>query len=396
MTERRQHDAYRAPDDADDPVRGDPSCAASREAVAWLQGELEPRAARGFEAHLRTCAGCRGFVDDARRLLGAVSASERLARRRSAAPAVRARTAALAAAFALVVVGLVWTRLPDADDASRAPGIAWSGDAAPPTSPAGDAGFDDASARSASRVALEAPRAPGPDAEGVPSFAPRARPSSPAHDRALVVPTALAVVEARLASDVGRADAARADDVRGLGAQRVGVHGLALLALARGAREAPDADRRARVLAAARRLAEAQDADGLLGSERAGGYDHPVATLALLEAWELTGDDALRTAADRAVAHLVASGPSRGLAWDRDRGREAWTRSALLRARTLGWRDVDAVIGPDVGRDHDLLADAGFWDRALPAGAAPRADADPLDLLGASLAVLRAGSSAGQ
>jgi hypothetical protein len=106
-------------------------------------------------------------------------------------------------------------------------------------------------------------------------------------------------------------------------AEDVAIHGLALLALARGDAGVAHGDE---LLRGATWLLERQAPDGGFG-ERWGGqgrsrFSQPVATLALLEVGRLTGDEAVRAAARRAAQALA----------DEQRGSAAWPPSGPVAA----------------------------------------------------------------
>lgn len=210
--------------------------------------------------------------------------------------------------------------------------------------------------------------------------------------------SALGWIEGRLSAD-GSFDPA---SWPALGAgQQVGVHAFAVLALARGSAEAASPARSAHVSRAAHWLLARQDVDGRLGQAwSAGRFDHAVATLALLEAWHLTGEEQLRRAADLAVGYALHT-----QAWAAGAGPAGevgvWTLAALLRARELGWQELplDAAIArvgvasrtmtdPLIGAD--LLSERSFWSAALgPVRRWPEAAAAS-DLYSASARVLAA------
>ncbi len=110
---------------------------------------------------------------------------------------------------------------------------------------------------------------------------------------------------------------------------RVGLHGLALLALARGAPQRTD-EERAAFARAASWLLERQAVDGALSPAD---EDHALATLALVEAFRLTCDEDLREGAELALSNLLqrqAWGGTGGVA------AAAWSLEALCSAREAG------------------------------------------------------------
>jgi len=156
--------------------------------------------------------------------------------------------------------------------------------------------------------------------------------------------------------DTGRLEVPSADEV--------GLHALALLALASAdvpAERAPETS--AAALRAARWLLDQQDDDGSIGAPVGAGFDHALGTVALLEAGVLTGDAAVREGADRAVA-LIAQRQAQDGGWQpRAPGRAgaspaqtAWTLAALLRAQQLGATELQPAIARGQAR---LVADLG-------------------------------------
>lgn len=110
---------------------------------------------------------------------------------------------------------------------------------------------------------------------------------------------------------------------------RVGLQGLALVALARGALEPAEPERDA-IARAAAWLIRRQAPDGALSSAD---EDHALATLALVEAFGVTDEAALRDGAERALANLLqrqAWGGAGGVA------AAAWSLEALFAAREAG------------------------------------------------------------
>lgn len=174
--------------------------------------------------------------------------------------------------------------------------------------------------------------------------------------------------------------------------REVGIHAFALLALARGVEPDPEPARLQRLERAADWLVERQQEDGLVGDGPGpAGFDHPVATLALLEAWRVTERDELGAAADRAVRRIAAEDDA-----GRSAGQAAWTVAALLRAEELGLPDLRPAIErhqaapgtPAVLRSgHDVLSQQAFWTVALGGERRPRAAAAP-DLFSASADLL--------
>jgi hypothetical protein len=111
-----------------------------------------------------------------------------------------------------------------------------------------------------------------------------------------------------------------------------------------------------------------QKPDGdLRGRSRAVGmYCHAMATLALCEAFALTGDARLKEPVERAVAYLIGTRARDGLAWRYDRGFSTgdtsilgWVVMALKSARVVG------IAGPDTVRAGTLA-----WLERVSGGAA--------------------------
>jgi hypothetical protein len=111
-----------------------------------------------------------------------------------------------------------------------------------------------------------------------------------------------------------------------------------------------------------------QKSDGdLRGRSRAVGmYCHAMATLALCEAYALTGDERLRAPVERAVTYLIGARARDGLAWRYDRGFNTgdtsilgWVVMALKSAKVVG------IAGPDTVRAGTLT-----WLDKVSGGAA--------------------------
>jgi hypothetical protein len=111
-----------------------------------------------------------------------------------------------------------------------------------------------------------------------------------------------------------------------------------------------------------------QKPDGdLRGRSRAVGmYCHAMATLALCEAYALTGDTRLREPVERAITYLIGARAKDGLAWRYDRGFSmgdtsilGWVVMALKSAKVVG------IPGPDTVR-----AGALGWLEKVSGGAA--------------------------
>jgi hypothetical protein len=109
-----------------------------------------------------------------------------------------------------------------------------------------------------------------------------------------------------------------------------------------------------------------QKPDGdLRGRSRAVGmYCHSMATLALCEAFALTGDEHLRAPVARAITFLIGARARDGMAWRYDRGFSTgdtsilgWVVMALKSAKVVG------IPGPDSVRDGTLA-----WLKKVAAG----------------------------
>ncbi len=127
----------------------------------------------------------------------------------------------------------------------------------------------------------------------------------------------------------------------------VGLHGLALLALARGDEAGASRDALVR---AGDWLLDQQAGDGALASADA---DHALATLALVEAWQATHESHLRAGAEKAHENLLQRE-----AWG-GRGGElaaAWSLEALLTAREAG---LDGAAAAEDRARERLLAELG-------------------------------------
>jgi hypothetical protein len=156
----------------------------------------------------------------------------------------------------------------------------------------------------------------------------------------------------------------------------VGMHALALLALARGDDGGPPA-RRDELLRGASWLLERQAPGGALGAPGAGSHDHALATLALLAVYDRTGDEHLLAGTRAAVTHLARH--------DRP-GRSPWELQALERAQEL---HVAGDLGGSIARARAQLD-------AQPRGPFAALDhaADFGELPAAAAAVLSAVASA--
>ncbi len=111
-----------------------------------------------------------------------------------------------------------------------------------------------------------------------------------------------------------------------------------------------------------------QKPDGdLRGRSRAVGmYCHAMATLALCEAYALTGDERLREPVARAITFLIGARARDGMAWRYDRGFSTgdtsilgWVVMALKSAKVVG------IPGPDTVREGTLA-----WLKKVAGGAA--------------------------
>lgn len=98
-------------------------------------------------------------------------------------------------------------------------------------------------------------------------------------------------------------------------------------------------------------LLSAQKADGdLRGRSRAVGmYCHAMATIALCEAYALTGDERLRPPVERAVAFLVRSRARDGLAWRYAPGSDGRALDAVGDTSILGWVVMALKSAREVG-----------------------------------------------
>lgn len=305
-------------------------CPHERDAVAWIQAELSADEARRFAEHLVGCEPCRRFLRDAEGLLQDLAGGQT---RRAAVTPARA-----------------------------APG----GPAHPRAAPRWPARLSLVAAAAALLLAL------------LNTFDGGTQPSvTPSTERAQ-----LAWIEQRLSGEGTWPDEA----TTGLRAQQIGLHSMALLALARGASDEPTDERRAGVARAARWLIGRQNDDGSLGLAPArSDFDHVVGTRALLESWSLLGGEPLHEAAAAALAHLAAPSPARrSRAHD---AQQAWRNATLARAGELGLRSHAAAIPPAPAAGWDDLALA-----SIDAPLAHRAGLSPEPLISAALAVLRSGN----
>lgn len=327
-------------------------CDRGSEAVAYVQGELGPAEQEALLAHLESCGACRSLVADARAILGELGATVgeewtetvamppefvEPARRRSLSVRAWGAIGAAAAGLALVTMLVL-------DDEVAPPDIVAPGPAA---------------------LAGQAP------------------------------PSPVSWVESNLASN-GTWYAFSQNQLRG---RELGLHAFALLALVRGSEADAPAGRMLSVRDAAHWLMERQADDGSFGLPLSEGhFDHPVSTLALVEAAQATGDADIREAAGRALQHVV---DQRDVLWRRvgQVGPAAWTMAALVRADQLGFDGLEsvlahgrAVLGPAAAATlgGDLLERESFWELALGGQVRP-AEEPVADLFSASLAVLAPG-----
>ncbi|MBU0676692.1 MAG: hypothetical protein KJ626_01120 [Verrucomicrobia bacterium] len=129
----------------------------------------------------------------------------------------------------------------------------------------------------------------------------------------------------------------------------VGLTGLALLALV-SCDEGADCSYEKEIDLAVRFLAHAQRGVGVIGSETRGpGYDHSIATCALLEVYARQPDAEIESVLDKALRHIAANRDSSG-GWGY--GSEGptltsvaaseWSALALTRASALGWTEYRA------------------------------------------------------
>jgi len=126
----------------------------------------------------------------------------------------------------------------------------------------------------------------------------------------------------------------------------VGLTGLAAMALLSG-------DSGSSLAHAIDFLVASQSPEGRFGPDvREGTYNHGIATVALLEAFEARREERLRRALEPALAYIRSTQCPEGgwgyLRGDPDGANTAatcWPLQALLMARSLGWSDLDEPIG---------------------------------------------------
>ena len=99
-------------------------------------------------------------------------------------------------------------------------------------------------------------------------------------------------------------------------------------------------------------------------------YCHAMATLALCEAYALTGDDRLRRRAERAVAFVVRARARDGMAWRYAPGAPAGDTS-ILGWVVMGLKSAKEVGIPIPGEPRSGAARCSGWIRSRPAD--PRA-----------------------
>lgn len=129
------------------------------------------------------------------------------------------------------------------------------------------------------------------------------------------------------------------------------LNGLALLALTQGDRAA-DLHTIDAISSAARYLAGLQSPEGRFGrSFDRTLYNHGIATLALLSAYEITGEDELREPIGNALAYIRAKQSYTGgwgyqgvPATDQNNSVTAWQMQSLMLAQRLGWNENHAAI----------------------------------------------------
>ncbi len=317
----------------------DTECPRQCDAVAWVQGELDETDHESFAQHLDTCPSCRAVALDTKSIIRSFASAPRTREDRWG---VRTSVGAVAAAAAAVLVSIVLRE-----------------------SPQENAGIETQAGELLRTTAFDGG-------------------------------AAIEWMESRLGED-GTWDPSSWSR---FGAEGVGMHAFALLALTRGAELDPQPARLKHVEEAAKWLVRQQDEAGLIGMPlTAGRFDHPVATLALLESWRLTGQRDLREAADSAVRH-IADHQQPHEVWNptQNAGHRAWTVGALLRAEELGWPDLGqaiargkASLGTRSSQEFggDCLKQRSFWTLAL-GHADPRPMQPADDLFSASVAVLAA------
>lgn len=138
-------------------------------------------------------------------------------------------------------------------------------------------------------------------------------------------------LDARWLAQRVAADGTLADEAVAPGAQ-VGLQALALVALARGV-EQPDAEVREAIARAGRWLVERRAADGALAGPD---EDQALGTVALIEAWRVTGDNELRRGAEAALGELLQREAWGGERGERGVAAAAWGLEALGAAREAG------------------------------------------------------------
>ncbi len=322
--------------------------AADRTAFAFgeFEGDADGARREAISRHLLRCAACRAEVDAVSALgarlrgfgaggdweadVGAAMAAER-GRARVRRRAALAGFAAAAAVVAALGVGIGFGR----DSDSRSP----ASDAGPVANSTGPTSGD---------VSRTAPAAPS-------------------------VPPATPASSPRVAADRATLLAAQSSDGRFSASAKVGgsrrdeaTTGLAVLALVGESHGLPHDPAAARAVAdAVRWLRLRQTATGRFGAEATGSpRDQAIATAALLEVSAVTGDAALRAAADRGVRALARDADGAGSLRDEEGGR--WVRSVLARARALATMPK-AGAAPSV--DEALAGER--WPAGICANASP-------------------------
>ena len=144
------------------------------------------------------------------------------------------------------------------------------------------------------------------------------------------------------------------------------LNGLALLAMVR---QRPESADHGAVLRAARHLAEAQTGEGRLGPECDGTmYNHGIATVALMEAYRLTGERELVPVLQAAVDFIGRQQFPEG-GWGYDRSAEsrpntsisAWQMQALLHAVALEWHDYEPVLRKGLAWLGGVMNESGHF-----------------------------------
>lgn len=308
-------------------------CTRCEDAAAYVAEELSPRASAEFEAHLTECAECRTAVDSTRHVIGRLHSLPQVEVARDLAPGVFAELRRDSCEF---------------PQPGRWPRIA-------------------------ALAAVLALFAGGTAVRYLGHSPPQRVPVAAAKNEATGIARALDWFVQNQELD----GSWNADKWGGQARFEIALTALPTLALL--SSESPTPQRTAAISRAVQWLRDQQTSTGAFGPDFQGApYNHSIATLALLRAYQRQSDPALKRSLHTALATLIVR-QTRDGAWGyayspfADRSITDWHAEALELASTLGWDNATAP-----------LARARTWLATHPN---PRAGADePADSPSADLA----------